>query len=57
MTNKNKTVRVFAEVNPEIKEPAQQVLSDMGLDMSTAALFGLQMIVYHTGLRESIHFL
>ncbi len=44
MEAKNKSVRVFARIDPLTKEAAQKTLNDMGLDMSTAIAIFLKQV-------------
>ncbi|NVY96524.1 type II toxin-antitoxin system RelB/DinJ family antitoxin [Lactobacillus sp. DCY120] len=44
MEVKNKTVRISARIDPETKTAAQEALSTMGLDMSTAISIFLKQV-------------
>jgi len=45
-----KTSNVFARVEPEVKEQAEQVLTDLGIPMSNAINLYLRQIVIQGGI-------
>ena len=45
-----KTTNVFARVEPEVKEQAEQVLTDLGIPMSNAINLYLRQIVIQRGI-------
>jgi len=45
-----RTSNVFARVEPEIKEQAEQVLSQLGIPMSNAIGLFLRQIIMHRGI-------
>lgn len=45
-----RTSSVFARVEPEIKEQAEQVLSQLGIPMSNAIGLFLRQIIMHRGI-------
>lgn len=45
-----KTSNIFARVEPEIKEQAEQVLNQLGIPMSNAISIFLRQVVYQRGI-------
>ncbi len=45
-----RTSNIFARVEPEIKEQAEQVLSQLGIPMSSAVDMFLHQIIIHKGI-------
>ena len=45
-----KTTNVFARVEPNLKEDAEQILTELGIPMSNAIGMYLRQIVLHRGL-------
>jgi len=46
----SRTATVFARVEPEIKENAEQVLGELGIPMSNAVGLFLRQVVLHRGI-------
>ncbi len=49
-----KTSNVFACVEPEVKEPAEKVLNQLGIPMSNAIGFFLRQVVLQKGMPFNI---
>jgi addiction module RelB/DinJ family antitoxin len=50
MSNMPKTTNIYARVEPELKEQAEAVLSEIGLPMSNAITLFLKQIVLRRGI-------
>ena len=50
----NKTTNLYVRVEPEVKESAESILSQLGIPMSNAVGMFLKQVVLHRGLPFSV---